>query len=196
MAISFASIRWQTLVSNPSCQLLASRELITKARFGLELFCPLCEWFAPSPFNSDSDSLCINIDDFPRQVNPAQFQKCTDSRAKMQVDSLGFVPSFMSLEQVLAPKEKPRQGQNNRGMDPTAVDALNRLSASMGEIYQREYMVSDQIHKQRELVRSHVESYLSQCDAFPAGTSVVVFGSSANGFGYDVLCSWQMLLIS
>jgi len=154
-----------------------------RARFELELWCPLCEWFAPSPFNSDKDALCANIEDFPHQMNPAQFRECADSRSKMQIDSLGFVPSFKSLDQVLAPKEKARQGKNNRGMDPVAVEALNRLSASMGELYQREYLVSDQIHKQRELVRSHVDSFLSRCDAFPPGTRVVVFGSSANGFG-------------
>lgn len=149
----------------------------------LELWCPLCETFAPSPFNKDTDRLTVNFDDFPLPINAAHSRKCAESRQKMQLDSLGFVPSFKTLEQVLTPKEKARQGQTNRGMDPTAVDALNRLSASMGELYQREYMVSDQIHKQRELVRSRVDSFLSQCNAFPPGTRVVVFGSSANGFG-------------
>jgi len=101
----------------------------------------------------------------------------------MQMDSLGFVPTFRSLEQVLAPKEKARQGQNNHCMDPVAVEALNRLSASIGELYQREYLVSGQINNQREVVRSHVDSVLSGCDSFPPGTRVAVFGSSANGFG-------------
>lgn len=172
---------------NPSCKVIASQEIVTRARLELELWCPLCESFAPSPFNKDPDAICVNVDDFPQQMNPAQFRKCADSRSKMQLESLGFVPNFTTLEQVLAPKEeKARQGHKpNRagGMDPTAVDAMNRLSAAMGELYQREYMVSDQIHRQREMVRSHVESFVSQCDAFPPGTRVVVFGSSANGFG-------------
>jgi hypothetical protein len=104
----------------------------------------------------------------------------------MQLDSLGFVPNNKTLEQILVFNDNNRrQGQNNQAMNPAAVDVMNRLSVSMGELYQREYMVSDQIHKQRELVRSHVDSFLSRCDAFPKGTKVVVFGSSANGFGYD-----------
>lgn len=173
----------KTLVSNPSCHVIASREVITRSRMELELWCPLCESFAPSPFNTDPDALCVNIDDFPAQMNASQFRKCAESRSKMQLENLGFVPSFKKLEDVLAPKERPRQGQPTPGMDPVAVEALNRLSAAMGELYQREYMVSDEIHRKRELVRSHVESFVSQCDAFPQGTRVVVFGSSANGFG-------------
>ena len=98
----------------------------------------------------------------------------------MQLDLLGFVPNSISLEKVLLPSNRHKQ---NPRMDPTAVEALNRLSVSMGELYQREYMVSDRIHKQRELVRSHIESFVSRCDAFPVGTRVVVFGSAANGFG-------------
>jgi hypothetical protein len=99
----------------------------------------------------------------------------------MQLDVLGFIPNSTPLEKVLS----PLRGQNNQkqSMDPVAVEALNRLSASMGELYQREYLVSERIHKQRELVRSHIESFVARCDAFPVGTRVVVFGSSANGFG-------------
>ena len=180
--VAFANIL-NALVTNPSCQALTSRDVITRARLELELWCPLCESFAPSPFNSDKESLCMNIEELPHTLTSAQFRKCARSRAEMQLESLGFVPSFTTLEQVLAPKDNKRQGQNNVGMNPTAVEALNRLSASMGELYQREYLVSDRIHKQRELVRSHVDSFLARCDAFPPGTRVVVFGSAANGFG-------------
>jgi hypothetical protein len=98
----------------------------------------------------------------------------------MQFDLLGFIPNSTSLEKLLLPNNRDKQ---NPRMDPKAVEALNRLSVSMGELYQREYLVSDRIHKQRELVRSHIESFVSRCDAFPVGTRVVVFGSAANGFG-------------
>jgi hypothetical protein len=133
----------------------------------LELWCPLCESFAPSPFDSE-------------RWDESHFKKCVESREKMQLDLLGFIPNSTSLEKVLSPNNWNKQ---NRSMDPVAVEVLNRLSASMGELYQREYLVSDRIHKQRELVRSHIESFVARCDAFPVGTRVVVFGSSANGFG-------------
>jgi hypothetical protein len=99
----------------------------------------------------------------------------------MQLDVLGFIPNSTPLEKVLS----PAQSRNNekQSMDPVAVEALNRLSTSMGELYQRDYLVSDRIHKQRELVRSDIERFVARCDAFPVGTRVVVFGSSSNGFG-------------
>jgi hypothetical protein len=99
----------------------------------------------------------------------------------MQLDVLGFIFNSTPLEKVLS----PLRGQNNhkQHMDPVAVEALNHLSASMGELYQRKYLVSKRIHMQRDLVRSHIKSFVTRCNAFPVGTRVVVFGSSANGFG-------------
>jgi hypothetical protein len=104
----------------------------------------------------------------------------------MHLDILGFIFNSTPLEKVLS----PLRGQNNhkQSMDPVVVEALNRLSASMGELYQRKYLVSERIHMQRDLVRSHIESFVAQCNAFPVGTRVVVFGSLANGFGYDQVC--------
>jgi hypothetical protein len=142
-------------------------DLITKSRLELELWCPLCESFAQSPFVND-------------RWDESLLKKCVESREKMQFDLLGFIPNSTSLEKLLLPNNRDKQ---NPRMDPKAVEALNRLSVSMGELYQREYLVSDRIHKQRELVRSHIESFVSRCDAFPVGTRVVVFGSAANGFG-------------
>ena len=53
----------------------------------------------------------------------------------------------------------------------------------MTEIYQNEYAVSDQVTKRRENVRASIELIVSNSGEFPVGTKVVVFGSSANGFG-------------
>lgn len=155
---------------------------MTKIRLEIELYCPLCEAFAPSPFNSDADALFTCMDDFPDPVEASHFKQATASREKIQQDWLGFVPNSIPLERVLF-SEKASSNEQSRSMNPVAVGVFNRLSKAMGELFQQEYMVSDRIHQQRELVRSHIESFVTRCDAFPAGTRVVVFGSSANGFG-------------
>ena len=162
-------------MNNPSATVLFRRELVSKIRLEYELWCSLCEAFAASPFNSNAKALCVDFNQFPQHVTPNHYRQCVASRVKMQEEHLGFVPERKTIHQILMTK--------NNVMDRGAVDSFNRLSASMGQLYQKEYMVVDRIHNQREIVRSHIESIVAQCDAFPSGTRVVVFGSAANGFG-------------
>ena len=163
---------------------MLNRDLLNKVRLELELWCPLCQSFAPCPFNSDEAALTVNMDELPHPLNGGHFQQCVDSRTKMQLDTLGFVPNTSALHQILLPKQTNRNKQGQPGsMNPIAVDTFNRLSGAMAQLYQQEYLVSERIHQQRELVRAHIESFVARCDAFPPRTRVVVFGSSANGFG-------------
>ena len=156
--------------------MLFRRELIAKIRLEFELWCSLVEAFAPSPFNKES-VIYVNFNEFPQHVTPQHYQQCVKSRTKMQQEALGFVPNTKTLQEILFKRNQPQS------MDRSAVDAFNGLSTAMGKLYEDVYMVADRIHQQREMVRSHLENIVSQCDAFPPGTRVLVFGSSANGFG-------------
>lgn len=165
------------MVSNPSASLLFRRELISKIRLEYELWCPLVDAFACSPFNKDPSTLCVQFNDFPQHVVPAHYRQCVESRQKMQLEILGFVPNRSTLQESLI------RGGNGQSMDRGAVTTFNSLSAAMGKLYEECYMVSDRILHQREMVRSYIERVVSQCQAFPQGTRVIIFGSSANGFG-------------
>lgn len=134
------------------------------------------EAFAPCPFNKD-DRIYANFNEFPQHVTAAHYQQCAESRMKMQQEVLGFIPNKKTLEETLFKRNHPQS------MDRSAVGVFNKLSTAMGKLYEDVYMVADRIHQQRELVRAHLESIVSQCSAFPPGTRVLVFGSSANGFG-------------
>jgi DNA polymerase sigma len=173
---AFASIL-KAIVYNQNTTLLFRRELLAKMRLEYELWCPLTESFAHSPWNRPNDVLCVNFQAFPQHVTQAHYQECIGSRLKLQKESLGFVPNRLTLKEVVMSSSQPQS------MDRKAVEVFNSLSGAMGQLYQDEYMVEDRIMKQREMVRSHVESIVAQCNAFPSGTRVVVFGSAANGFG-------------
>jgi len=173
---AFANIL-KAVVYNPSIGLLFRRELISKIRLEYELWCSLVDAFATSPFNKDSDSPCVQFNEFPNHVSPVHYQQCIESRQKMQLEILGFVPNKSTLQESLV------RGGNNQTMDRGAVSTFNSLSGAMGKLYEECYMVSDRILHQREMVRSYIEKVVSQCPAFPRGTRVIIFGSSANGFG-------------
>lgn len=189
---AFASIL-KAVVTNQASFLLFKRDLISEIRLEYELWCPLCEAFAPNPFcasdessSSTKDSLCINRNLLPRPITGDHFQTCAESRIKMQLDSLGFQPNAKRLEEVLMPTRNANKRSPNHKkspMDRKAVGAFNVLSSAMCQLYQDVYLTSDLVHQQRELVRSQTESIVAQCGAFPPGTKVVVFGSAANGFG-------------
>ncbi len=127
-------------------------------------------------------------------VTADHFRICRQQRATMQVELLGFEPNMMRLDEILFPKTPRRNSpshhpgdshNNNRTMDATAVSLFNQLSAAMGNLYQEEYATADFVYQQREIIRSQTEKFLVLCDRFPPGTKVAIFGSSANGFGYE-----------
>jgi DNA polymerase sigma len=119
----------------------------------------------------------VDFSQFPQHVTSEHFKLCNESRKKMQINILGFAPEKKTLEDALYKKSNPS------AMDSTVVSSFNRLSSAMGKLYEKEYLVSEHTHQQREVVRAHIERIVAQCDAFPPGTRVLVFGSSANGFG-------------
>jgi hypothetical protein len=142
--------------------LLFRRELIAKIGLEYELWCSLVEAFAPCPFNND-DRIYANFNEFPQHVTAAHFQQCAESRKKMQQEVLGFIPNKKTLEETLFKRNHPQS------MDRSAVGVFNNLSTAMGKLYEDVYMVADRIHQQREMVRAHLESIVSQCSAFPPG---------------------------
>jgi hypothetical protein len=175
--LAFSSIL-KAVVTNPSISLMLRRELITKMRLEYELWCPLCEEFA-IPSESGANMWYEPLQNLPHTITPEHFRLCTEARAKMQIRILGFDPNITRLENVLYPN---RAGKT-RQMNPAAVSVFNQLSAAMGHLYQDVYTTADRIHQQREMIRNQLEKFVNLCEGFPPGTKVVVFGSSANGFG-------------
>mmetsp|Transcript_40348 Transcript_40348/g.46447 ORF Transcript_40348/g.46447 Transcript_40348/m.46447 type:complete len:1244 (-) Transcript_40348:1056-4787(-) len=174
--LAFSSIL-RAIVTNPSITLLLRRELITKLRLEFELWCPLCEEFAV-PGESDKQMWYGPLNKFSQPITNEHFRLCNDARSKMQINILGFDPTFTRLENILY----PNHGEN-RNMDSGAVNVFNQLAKSMGQLYQAEYFTADSILKQREMIRAQVEKLVGMCECFPSGTKVAIFGSSANGYG-------------
>jgi DNA polymerase sigma len=139
---------------------LLRTEQIAKLKFEYELWCPICESSAVMPRNTSSLAPFLNA-------------KCD-----MQQSRLGFIPADrITLEQVLA--------TTNKGGALTAAGVLQGLATSMHHMYETEIRPSHDFYISREKVRAQVETLVTnQCQAhFPEGTRVLVFGSSANGFG-------------
>jgi hypothetical protein len=175
--LAFASIL-KAVVTNPSMSVILRRELISKLRLEYELWCPLSEEFAV-PGEMESKMWYEPLNNLPHVINADHFRMCAEARSKMQQRSLGFDPNTSSLENVLY-SNKGR----NRPMNPAAVSVFNQLSAAMGQLYQDNYATADRILRQREMIRLQTEAFVRNCECFPPGTKVAIFGSSANGFGY------------
>ena len=174
--LAFASIL-KAVVTNPAMSVILRRELISKLRLEYELWCPLSEEFA-SPGDAQGKMWYESLSGLPHNVNEGHFRRFAEARSLMQHKSLGFDPNINPLESILYPS-----GGRNSQMRPSAVNVFNQLSAAMGQLYQESYATADHILRQREMIRMRLESLVGMCDCFPPGTSVAVFGSSANGFG-------------
>jgi hypothetical protein len=94
----------------------------------------------------------------------------------MQNEVLGFVPKTEAVAWVAA-KNSGKSTQSN------GQKFFHELSEAMESLYVDEYQVSEYVHMRRERVRAGIEQVVSASGAFPEGTRVAVFGSSANGFG-------------
>lgn len=141
-----------------------------KMRLEYELWCPLCESFAPNPLSVDDTTQtdgAFLVQAFPRNWSVKSFE---ESRQTMQKELLGYIPVKESLQSIAAGRVKSK-------------DMLMDFSNAMKALYMDEYRVSDDVHARREAVRSGVEQVVTASGAFPEGTRVAVFGSSANGFG-------------
>jgi DNA polymerase sigma len=176
--LAFASILRAT-VTNPSMSMLLRRDMIMKMRIEFELWCPLSEEFAV-PDNKP----CLwyePIASLPNTITAEQFKGFALHRNRMQIRTLGFEPNTMPLEDVLFPRNP--SSPNQRVMDSGAVVVLNNLSSAMGKSFHDLYKDEERVIRLRELVRERAESVVTKSNAFAPGTRVVIFGSSANGFG-------------
>lgn len=180
--------------------LLLRQDMIQKMRLEYELWCPLCEEFSV-PGESESASVASESADdggeatpeiamwyeplkaFPAMLTTEHVRICQDSRSKMQLKTLNFVPNTKGLHDILFVKN-PQSGKGAT-MNPKSVAVLNQLSGAMGKAFQDVFTpeVEQRVHRQREMIRAQLEQLVQQCDAFPNGTKVAIFGSSANGFG-------------
>lgn len=176
--LAFSSIL-RAAVTNPSMPILLRRDMITKMRLEFELWCPLSEEFA-SP-NEDAKMWYEPLRDMNHAITADDFQAYAQARSKMQARTLGFELNTSTLDDVLFPRN--RGAPNQRTMDPGAVTVFNNMSAAMGQSFQELHSNEDAVVRRRELIRERTEQCVQECGVFPPGTRVVIFGSSANGFG-------------
>jgi len=178
--LSFASIL-KAAVMNPSLATLLRRDMVLKMRLEYQLWCPLSEEFAVL---DDSDQMWfVPLREKLNNMTSEDFQLFADARTRMQMRTLGFVPNVLPLEDILFPRSRAGGAPNTRSMDPGAVSIFNNLSAAMGQYYQELHTNEDVVVRKRELIRERTEKCVQECGAFPPGTTVVIFGSAANGFG-------------
>ena len=176
--LAFAAIL-RAVVTNPTAGTLLRRELITRMRIELELWCPLSEEFA---IPGDEYTVWYEaLRELPQTIAGEHFQAYAQARIKMQMRTLAFEPNTVLLEDALFPRN--HQAPQQRAMDKGAVNVFNTMSSAMGQYYQSTYMNMDEVNRRRELIRQKTEACVRDCGAFPPGTSVLIFGSSANGFG-------------
>jgi len=176
--LAFASIL-KAVVTNPSMSMLLRRDLIAKMRIEFELWCPLSEEFAIP--NDRAKIWYEPLRELGQSITADDFQTYAQARGKMQMRTLFFEPNTFSLDDILFPRN--RGSPNQRSMDPGAVSIFNSVSAAMGQYYQDLYADEERVVQQREHIRERTEKCVNECRAFPPGTRVVIFGSSANGFG-------------
>jgi DNA polymerase sigma len=176
--LAFAGIL-EAVLTNKSMASLLRRDLIAKMRIEYDLWCPLSEEFAVP--NETTETWFECIEDLPQSITTEHIQSFQQARIKMQVRNLGFDINPLTLEDVLFPPEQNPGSQ--RAMDRDAVTVFNNLSSAMGQYYQELFADEEEVVRKRELIRQRTEIYVQECGAFPPGTQVLIFGSSANGFG-------------
>ena len=160
----------QSILKNDSSRFLFKKDMMRKLRLEYELWCPLCEAFAPNPStvnDASQSSVCFLVQTLNRQFDIKEF---AESRFNMQKKQLGFIPVKDPL---------PAIASSHARSQHVLVDFSNAMKA----LYMDEYLVSEAVHARREAVRSGIEQVVTASGAFPEGTRVAVFGSSANGFG-------------
>ena len=165
----------KAIVHNSAAANLLKYDIVMKLRLEYELWCPLCESFATNPFEvghqrveSEYGERAFSVN-YPHPITAVHINQCKQSRAKMQMDILGFVPkteAFVIIEQ-------KRLGSV----------LCSNLSKSMKTLYNNEYAPSMENIRQKSRARELTQNAVSMCNVFPQGTRVVIFGSSANGFG-------------
>lgn len=167
--LSFASIL-RAVVFNPSSKLMLRRDQIARLKLEYQLWCPLAEEFAVPDDNCETWLECLDKVETPGE----HFEAYQKAKNKMQERNLGFIINGTSLSSVLYSSNK---------LNPNAVAVFNKMSGAMGEYYHELFHDEERVVRRRELIRQKTEQVVENSGVFPAGTKVLVFGSSANGFG-------------
>ena len=155
---------------------LLRREQMTRIRLEYELWCPLSEEFANPSESAGTWLECVS--ELPTMVTADHFAEYRSARQKMQVRTLGFALNTTSLVDVVFPATTGQRTLNSQ-----AVGVLNTISSAMGQFYQELFFDEERVVKRRDLIRRRCEQLVNESTVFPIGTEVVIFGSSANGFG-------------
>ena len=162
---AFASVL-KSAINNVHTPSLLKPDIIKKLELEYYLWCPLCENFALNPFEEEHGDGTRTIK-YPYPIHKKHFRVCIESRMKMQQESLGFTVNTNSLLS-----------------SPNTHEMCLKLSETMGAYYKSEYADhASSSYRKKSTARELAENAVSKCDAFPPGTRVAVFGSSANGFG-------------
>ncbi len=181
--------------SGDSSPTLLKPDILRKLELEYYLWCPLCENFAPNPFeqevqnhdeNNDKQrsgkTITTTVLKYPNPITQKHFNMCKQSRAAMQKDLLGFVVKTAAICDDL-PGHHSRQHQP-QGSKVGGNGLVSKLSSAMETLYHQEYgSISAEIQDKKARVRELTNCAVVQCEIFPQGTKVVIFGSSANGFG-------------
>ncbi len=176
---AFASVL-KAIIFNNTATTLLKYDIVMKLRLEYELWCPLCENFAPNPFEVVDKSKggethhdkTVSIN-YPHPITNMHINRCRQSCAKMQKEILGFVPKLQSFASI----------ESHQQQQPTSTSLFTNLSKAMEKMYNEEYVPSMDSIQKKTRARELTQNAVSMCDAFPQGTRVVIFGSSANGFG-------------
>jgi len=202
---AYASVL-RSVLTNHSISLLLKRDVILKIRLEYELWCTFCECFAANPLVGNKNNIAynnnnrndsrrnhpdnkknsglMNFADFPHPITGEHFTLCEAARAKMQLETLGFVPTSKDIAQMVNLDTIATNNNKNNNGGGGGGGVLEKLSQTMEQLYEDRYAKLAQETIQRKVrARDLTDRALSACEAFPKGTRVVVFGSSANGFG-------------
>lgn len=185
---AFATVL-SAIINNPCASALLKHDIVLKMRLEYELWCELCESFAPNPFDIDdeeksngaNDNISSRATKYPQPITHVHINKCKQSCAKMQKEILGFVPiknmfSVIEHSKKQGPSEGPSEG-------PSGTSLCANLSKAMETIFNTEYVPSLESIQMKVKARDLTQSAVAMSEIFPNGTKVVIFGSSANGFG-------------
>jgi len=182
---AYAAILQAITTNATSMNALLRRDQLLKLRLEHELWCPLCETFAPTPPN-------VQFINNSTSKDQEEWRKTYKKQKQlMQKEILGFVPADNIHVETLLHPAKHEQVKTIPGATPTKQPptrgsmVLQSLSISMANLYHTELSPGADFYATRERVRQHLEHIVNtQCQShFPLGTRVIVFGSSANGFG-------------
>ena len=171
--------------------MLLRRDLITKLRLEYELWCPICEAFAPNPFEKKQSS--SNNDDtaqtptfpYPHPINSQHFRQCSQARNELRMSTLDFLPRTETMQQLLSHRGSTTGGAVvGQGKPSTSGNTvLQRLTTVMHKTYTEKLCPTQEFYQRRAVARDNIEKIVNNSKAFPIGTKVVLFGSVVNGFG-------------